>query len=143
MNHQSPRMSTSRREFLARSAAAGAALAGGLGLARSAHAAGSDVIRIGLVGCGGRGTGAAVNALKNAAGARLKLVALADAFDGPLDISLRNIQRECKDQPEQVDVPPERKFAGLDGYQRLLDSGVDMVLLCTPPGFRPCISRPP
>ena len=58
------------------------ALAGGLGLARSAYAAGSDVVRIGLVGCGGRGTGAAVNALKNAAGAKLKLVALADAFEG-------------------------------------------------------------
>ena len=137
MNHRSHGLVTSRREFLAGSAAAGAALAGGLSLARSAHAAGSDVIRIGLVGCGGRGTGAAVNALKNAAGAKVKLVALADAFEGPLEISLRNIRKECNDQPDQVDVPPERKFAGLDGYQRLIDSGVDMVLLCTPPGFRP------
>ncbi|MEI8372210.1 MAG: Gfo/Idh/MocA family oxidoreductase [Planctomycetota bacterium] len=137
MNPKSPRLFTSRREFLAKSATAGAMLAGGLSLARSAHAAGSDIIRIGLVGCGGRGTGAAVNALKNAAGAKLKLVVMADAFSGPLEISLKNIRKECKDQPDLVDVTPERRFAGLDSYQNLIDSGVDMVLLCSPPGFRP------
>jgi predicted dehydrogenase len=134
MNHESRKFSASRREFLAKSALGGAALAGGLSLARSAHAAGSDVIRIALVGCGGRGTGAAVNALKNAAQAKLKLVAMADAFSDALESSLKSIQSACKDQ---VDVTPERKFVGLDGYQKALEAGVDMVLLCGPPGFRP------
>ena len=124
----------SRREFLKKSAMAGAALAGGLSIARGAHAAGSDVIRLALVGCGGRGTGAAVNALQNAAKANVKLVAMADAFRDSLDRSLRGIETKCKDQ---VDVPESRKFTGLDAYQKALESGVDMVLLCGPPGFRP------
>jgi myo-inositol 2-dehydrogenase / D-chiro-inositol 1-dehydrogenase len=134
MNRPSNKPVASRREFLSKSALAGAALAGGLGLARSAHAAGSDVVRIALVGCGGRGTGAAVNALKNAAGAKLKLVAMADAFSDRLESSLKGIQSNCKGQ---VEVAAERKFTGLDCYQKVLDAGVDMVLLCGPPGFRP------
>ena len=115
-------------------AAAGAALAGGLSLARSAHAQGSDVIKIALIGCGGRGTGAAINALNNTATSNVKLVAMADAFRGSLDNSLRSIQSRC---PDRVDVPEDRKFVDLDGYQKAIDCGVDMVLLCTPPGFRP------
>ena len=134
MNHASRKFCASRREFLAKSALGGAALAGGLSLARSVHAAGSDVVRIALVGCGGRGTGAAVNALKNAAKAKLKLVAMADAFGDRIDSSLKQIQSACKDQ---VDVTPERKFIGLDCHQKVLDADVDMVLLCGPPGFRP------
>ena len=125
---------TSRREFLrgTAAAAAGITLAGGLNIARSAHAAGSDELKIALVGCGGRGTGATVNALKTKA--NVKLVAMADAFKDSLDISLTAIQKECKDR---VDVPEDRKFTGLDAYQKAIDSGVDLVLLCTPPGFRP------
>ena len=115
-------------------AVAGAALAGGLSLARSAHAQGSDVIKIALIGCGGRGTGAAINALNNTATSNVKLVAMADAFRSRLDNSLRAIQSRC---PDRVDVPEERKFVDLDGYQKAIDCGVDMVLLCTPPGFRP------
>jgi predicted dehydrogenase len=134
MNQESHKFCASRREFLVKSAVGGAALAGGLSLARSAHAAGSDVIRLGLVGCGGRGAGAAVNALKNAAKARVKLVAMADAFADRLESSLKRIQSAGKDQ---VDVTPQRKFVGLDGYQKVLEAGVDMVLLCGPPGFRP------
>jgi len=127
---------TTRRQFITTSAAlAGTAVAGQLPLERAAHAAGSDVIKIGLIGCGGRGTEAATNAMN--AGKDIRLVALADAFSGPLEISLNNIRKECKDQPDLVDVTLERKFAGLDSYQKLLDSGVDMVLLCSPPGFRP------
>jgi myo-inositol 2-dehydrogenase/D-chiro-inositol 1-dehydrogenase len=126
----------SRRDFLKRSTAAvaGAALAGGLSVARSAHAAGSDVIKIALIGCGGRGTGAAVEALKNKATRNVKLVALADAFRDRVDACLKAVQGECKDQ---VDVPEERKFTGLDCHQKALACDVDMVLLCTPPGFRP------
>ena len=117
MNRQSDKFCSSRREFLAKSALGGAALVGGLSLARSAHAAGSEVVRIGLVGCGGRGTGAAVNALKNAAKANVKLVAMADAFSDRLESSLRNIQAELQGPP-MVDVPPERQFVGLDAYQK-------------------------
>ncbi len=125
---------TSRRDFLKHSAAAGAALAGGLSLARSAHAQGSDQIKIALVGCGGRGTGAAVNALHNKANPNVKLVAMGDAFRNRLDGSLGAISRRCKDK---VDVPEDRKFVGLDCHKGVMASDADLVLLCTPPGFRP------
>ena len=124
----------SRRDFLKTSlaATAGAAVVGALPLARTAHAAGDDTIKIALVGCGGRGTGAAVNALSTKA--NVKLVAMADAFADSLEGSLAAISKECKDR---VDVPPERRFTGLDAYQKAIQSGVDLVLFCTPPGFRP------
>jgi len=109
-------------------------VAGGLSLARSAHAAGNDEIKIALIGCGGRGKGAAVQALNNAAGANVKLVALADAFQDSVDQAHKLISKRV---PDKVDVPEERRFAGLDAFQRAIDCGVDMVLLCTPPGFRP------
>lgn len=127
-------MPTTRRDFLKRSAVTGAAVAGSLSLARSAHAAGDDQIKIALIGCGGRGRGAAVNALRNASHPNVKLVAMADAFQSSLDVSLKAIQQNCGDK---VDVPPERRFVGLDAYQKAIDCDVDMVLLCTPPGFRP------
>ncbi len=124
----------SRRDFLKRSAiaVAGASLAGNLSLVGSAHAAGDDAIKIALIGCGGRGAGAAVNALSTKG--NVKLVAMADAFKDSIEAGLKNIQSQCKDR---VDVPEERKFVGLDAYQKAIDSGVDLVLLCTPPGFRP------
>ncbi len=121
----------------ARIAATGASFVGATGtlaVARAAHAAGNELIRIALIGCGGRGTGAAIDALQNAATKNVKLVAMADAFPEPLENSLRAITARC---PNQVDVPPERRFVGLDGYQKAIESDVDMVLLCTPPGFRP------
>ena len=122
---------TSRRDFLKASTAG--ALAGGLGIARGVHAAGSDQIKVALIGCGGRGTGAAIQALSTKA--NVKLVAMADAFGDRLERSLKSIlTRPVKDR---VDVPAERQFTGLDGYQQAIDCGVDMVLLCTPPGFRP------
>jgi len=132
----SNKINTSRRDFLKKSgmAASGAALAGGLAIARTAHAKGSDQIKIGLIGCGGRGTGAAVNALNNKANANVKLVAMADAFRDRLDRSLGAIQSRCKGK---VDVPEERKFVDLGCHEGVMASDVDMVLLCTPPGFRP------
>ena len=117
-----------------RQASTAAALTAGAGLARSAHAAGSDIVKIALVGCGGRGTGAAINALGNAAHPNVKLIAMADAFRNRLDNALKAIQNRCKDK---VDVPEERRFTGLDAYQKAIDSGADLVLFCTPPGFRP------
>jgi predicted dehydrogenase len=125
---------TTRRDFLKRTAAATAVATGSLSLARSAHAAGGDEIKIALIGCGGRGRGAAVNALSNAAHKNVKLVAMADAFQTPLEVSLKGIKERCGDK---VDVPPERQFVGMDAYKKAIDSDADMVLLCTPPGFRP------
>ena len=126
----------SRRKFIQTTAfwSAGAAAMSQLDLARFAHAAGSGTIRIGLVGAGGRGTGAAINALQNASYPDVKLVAIADAFAEPLQRSLKAIQNQC---PQKVDVPPDRQFVGLDAYEKLLACDVDLVLLCSPPGFRP------
>ena len=132
MNDQSDvesRVDSSRREFLKATASAGLVA----GLAPAVHGAGTDTVRVALVGCGGRGTGAAANVLQTKANTRL--VAMADAFADRIDLSLRGlagqVDRDC------LDVPEDRRFVGLDGYQHAIDSGVDLVLLCTPPGFRP------
>jgi predicted dehydrogenase len=111
-----------------------AAVAGTIAAFPNVHAAGSDVLRVGLVGCGGRGTGAATQAL--AADSNVKLVALADAFEDRLEQSLATLQRDEK-VSSKIDVPRERRFVGFDAYKKLLESGVDVVLLCTPPHFRP------
>ena len=122
-------MSISRRQFLHTSA-----VVGGTALAfhRSAHAAGSDILKVGLVGCGGRGAGAASNAINADPGVRL--VALADAFDDRMEGTLKQLK---KMHPDQVDVDPSRCFVGFDAYKELIASGVDVVLLATPPHFRP------
>ena len=112
--------------------AASVGVVSSLSVARCAHAAGSDQIKIALVGCGGRGCGAAVNALNTKA--NVKLVAMADAFPARLMAGMHAISATAGDK---VDVPPERQFAGLEAYQKAIECGVDMVLLCTPPGFRP------
>ncbi len=123
-----------RRDFLQGSTAvaAGAALGSSLSIARSAHAAGPDQLKVALIGCGGRGTGAAVNCLN--VKDDIKLVAVADAFEDNAQRALGNIKRQHADK---VDVPPERVFSGFDAYKQAIDSGVDMVILATPPGFRP------
>ena len=128
--------SPSRREFIKRSTivAAGATVAGQLAVARSAHAAGSDLIKIALVGCGGRGTGAARDALNNTSHQNVKLVAMADAFGERVEICHKALMKLF---PDKVDVPEEKKFTGLDAYKKAIQSDVDLVLLCTPPGFRP------
>jgi len=123
----------SRREFLRRSAAlAPVAMAGGLAIERSAHAAASDVLRVGLIGCGGRGTGAAVNALNADKNARL--VAMADAFAWKIPGSLERIKRV---KPDQVAVDPDHQFVGFGAYRQLLESGVDVVLITVPSHFTP------
>lgn len=127
----------SRRDFLAGSAlAAGTAAVSQLSIARSAHAAGSDVIKFALIGCGGRGTGAAANCLnvQKAIGEPIKLVAMADAFEDRAQGALKRLKEQYLDQ---VDVPPERVFVGLDAYQKAIDCGVDLVVMASPPGFRP------
>lgn len=130
----SVRSAASRRRFLQHSAVAmaGAALAEGPAWPRSVHAAGSDVIRVALIGCGGRGTGAAANCLN--VPDQVKLVAVADAFEDQAHQAVRGLQERYGDK---VDVPPERIFSGFDAYQQAIAADVDLVLLTTPPGFRP------
>jgi predicted dehydrogenase len=98
------------------------------------HAAGSDILKVGLIGCGGRGTGAAAQALR--ADEHVQLVALGDAFPDRLEGCLEKLKQEA-DVAEKIDVPPERRFTGFEAYRQVLDSGVDVVLLCAPPHFRP------
>lgn len=125
---------TSRRAFLKTSGAAavGTTVAANLTLVPGAHAAGSDMINVALIGCGGRGTGAAKNALDAAPG--VKLIAMADLFQDRLDQSRKTL----KQLGDKVDVPDERCFAGFDAYERVLAlPDVNYVILATPPGFRP------
>ena len=125
---------TSRRDFLkTASMAAGAGVLGGLSIARSAHGAGaSEVLRVGLIGCGGRGTGAARDAM--AADKQVKVVALADAFEDRVQNCRKALQTQ---NPQQTDIPDDHLFVGFDAYKQLLACGVDVVLLCEPPHFRP------
>jgi len=118
-----------RRRFLQTTAAA----AGTFTLASALHAQGNDTIRIGLVGCGGRGTGAALNALK--ADPNVRLVAMGDAFADRLEASLGNLQRDAT-VANKIDVPAARRFVGFNAYQQVI-AAVDVVLLATPPHFRP------
>jgi myo-inositol 2-dehydrogenase/D-chiro-inositol 1-dehydrogenase len=123
----------SRRSFIR--GAAAATLAAGLPATdrlAGAFAAGSDEIRVGLVGCGGRGTGAALNVLAAAPGVRI--VALADAFRDRLETCRTTLAGQ---HPDVATVPEDRCFVGLTGYQALLDTDVNYVILATPPGFRP------
>ena len=125
----------SRRDFIKASSAlmaGGVAVAGTLDVARAAHAFGSDVIKIGLIGCGGRGSGATQDAVRG--GGAVKLVAMADAFDDRLQSSYRRLKSELG---EAMDVPKDRQFSGLDAYKKLLETDCDLVILATPPGFRP------
>jgi predicted dehydrogenase len=123
-----------RRGFLKTSTAAalGGVMLGQLSAARSAHAAGSDVLKVGLIGCGGRGSGAAANSLN--ADPNIKLVAMADTFEDRLAGSLKSIAAQYGDR---VDVPKERQFVGFDAYKGLLETDCDIVLLGTSPHFRP------
>ena len=125
---------SSRRDFLKTTAAvAGAAVASPLGLP-SVHAAGSDILKIGLVGCGGRGTGAASQALH--ADKNVTLIAVGDAFADRIESSLAALLRD-DDIKGKVAVNAQHKFVGFDAYKQVIDSGIDVVLLATPPHFRP------
>lgn len=124
----------SRRNFLKGTAVAGtAAMAANLTMLGNVHAQGNDVIRVGLVGCGGRGTGAASQCLRG--GANVRLVAMGDAFRDRLNGSL-NTLRQDEGIRANIDVPDGRKFVGLDAYRNVINS-CDLVILATPPGFRP------
>lgn len=125
-----------RRDFLktSTSLAVGASLVGTLAVPRSVHAGVSEGLRIGLIGCGGRGTGAAKNALH--AHSENQLVAVGDAFADFAQGSVDQL-REMDDVKNQVKVDADRVFSGFDAYKQVIDSDVDVVLLAAPPHFRP------
>lgn len=125
--------SLARRQFLVGSSAAlvGASLAQPAA-AKLARTLGEKELRVALVGCGGRGSGAAVQALST--DGPVKLVAMADAFLDRIENCLAEVSRA---RPDRVDVPPERRFLGFDAFKKAIDVDCDVVLLCTQPGFRP------
>jgi myo-inositol 2-dehydrogenase / D-chiro-inositol 1-dehydrogenase len=131
------RIAPSRRDFLKTSmtAVAGTVAVGGLSLARGAHAAGSDTIRIGLVGCGSRGPGAAVNAMSVDAGVRL--VAMTDIF---ADRVKNRREMLHKEKPAQVQVDDGHCFSGLDGYKHVIEC-VDVVLIACSAKYHPTYLR--
>lgn len=96
-------------------------------------------IKIGLIGCGGRGSGALINALT--ADPDTELWAMGDAFLEPLEKAHSALQGKYQATPGRVNAPSERRFVGLDAYQRVLSSGIDLVILATPGGFRPMMLR--
>src|SRR5206468_10229124 len=108
----------SRRDFLKGATAAGAAAAL-MATGNYAHAQGSDTIKVGLIGCGGRGTGAAADALQADPGARL--VAMGDVYKQNLDNSLKTLQAQ-DDIKTKVNVTPENMFVGLDAYLKVINS---------------------
>src|SRR5689334_12916586 len=136
--NQEPRIIVphTRRSFLARSGGilGGAALLGALDPARYAHgAATSEELKIALVGCGGRGSGATLDALSTLDQGPLKVVAMADVFEDKLKAAAQNIGQKF---PKNVDVPEDRQFVGFDAYKKAI-AAADVVILATPPGFRP------
>lgn len=122
-----------RRRFLKTGTAVAATATALTSLVRPVHAQGSGSLKLGLVGCGGRGSGAASQALN--ADPNTELVAVADAFQRSADRSL-NALRENGKIKDRITVTPDNTFIGLDGYKNVIDQ-CDVVLLCTPPGFRP------
>lgn len=134
-----------RRDFLRQSTVTGATLSLLPSALPAVHAAGSDELKIGLVGCGGRGTGAATQVL-TATTTPVKLWAMGDLVQDRIDQSHRMLSEGAESRYDReavgplagkMDVPPERRFVGFDAIDRVLVSGVDLVLLTTPPGIRP------
>ncbi len=120
-----------RRGFLKSS---GAAVIGStfVSLPTSGFASDASTLKVGLIGCGGRGTGAAAQALQ--ADSNVFLTAMGDVFEDRLEESYKALTEEV---PTKLKVEKATKFVGFDAYQKVIDSGVDVVLLATPPGFRP------
>jgi len=125
---------TSRREFLKHTGQMAAASALVTGVVPHIYAAENNTIKVALVGCGGRGTGAASDALSVNNGPT-KIVAMADVFENRLNDSYENLKKE---HAEQVDVPKERRFVGFDAYKQAMDclSPGDVAIFATPPAFR-------
>ena len=133
MNRKDLFSGLTRRDFLRASAAATAGLTTQWtpGYA-AAYAGQGETIRVGLIGCGGRGTGAANNCISSSDG--VELVAMADLFPDRLERAKEQLTRRLGDK---FKVTPERSFVGFDAYKQVLATDVDLVILATPPGFRP------
>jgi len=123
-----------RRDFIkTASAASVATLAASFPGSGGLFAAGSDTIRIGIIGAGGRGTGAAIDAVNSSPG--VEIVAVYDAFQDRVDKSLQTLREKV---PAAVKVKPEHCFTGLDGYKKLLAiKDINYIVTAAPPGFRP------
>jgi predicted dehydrogenase len=120
-----------RREFIKTTGVA--SLAAAMPRIPGAYASGSDLIRVGVVGCGGRGTGAAIDCLNSSPG--VEVVAMFDLFMDRIESSLTKIKET---HPDKVKVTPERMFAGFDGFKKLAAlPEVNLVIMASPPGFRP------
>ena len=135
MNKKTPQpetLSSSRREMIKRSAATVVGAAAYSASSPVSRAADNKILKLGLIGCGGRGSGAARQALK--ADDRVELVAMADLFEKQMENSLGVLKKS--DIGERVKVSKDKQFLGLDAYKKVLDSDVDVVILATPPGFR-------
>ncbi len=130
----SQKISTTRRDFLKQTtgALAGMSLAGAI--ATQSYAAEDNTIKIALVGCGGRGTGAAAQAMSTEG--PTQLVAMADVFADHLETKYKGLANQFK---EKVQVPDDRKFVGMDAYKKAIDTIAPggLVILATPPAFRP------
>jgi hypothetical protein len=124
---------SSRREFLKTSTTTAGAVAA-LGSVPLVHAAGSDAIKVGLIGCGGRGTGAAENICSADDG--VVITSLGDLFPDHLSIARGNLASNEVTR-NKTDITDDRCLTGFDAYKNVIDSGVDLVILATPPGFRP------
>lgn len=125
---------TSRRKFIKSSSTAvvGGVVAPYVGLRQSVSGQNAETIRVGIVGCGGRGSGAANQAMS--ADSNIRLTAMGDVFPHRLQGSLDALKRAAG---EKIDVAPDKQFIGLDAYEKVINSGVDVVILTTPPAFRP------
>lgn len=123
-----------RRSFLKKSGIAliGGTLAYHTGMASSIFRARKPTIKVGLIGCGGRGTGAAAQALQ--ADPDVVITAMGDTFEDRLEESLQSLLQMEK---SRVNVNKSNRFIGFDAYKRVLESGVDVVILASPPAFRP------
>jgi predicted dehydrogenase len=126
-----PSSAPTRRSFL-QTAAASAAVIGAPSITRGAETPDNRRLKIGLVGCGGRGSGAAGDAMT--ADSNVELWSAGDVFADAIEGSLNSLRRQFKDR---INVDDSRKFTGMDAYQKVLESGCDVVVLATPPGFRP------
>lgn len=128
--------SLNRRTFIKSSAVVtGGLLVNPLSVEASAYVAGKDDIKVALIGCGGRGTGAAAQAMN--ANEKVKLVAMADAFKDNLEESYNNLEKvHGKEKTKQLKVKKKHRYVGFDAYKEAIDQA-DVVILTTPPGFRP------
>jgi predicted dehydrogenase len=131
MKPNQPTAGPSRRSVLKNTVTAAGVVAASQLVVPAVYAAGSEVIKFGLIGCGGRGTGAGGQALS--ANPSNHITAIGDLWMDKIDLALASYR---KSHPEQVKVTNDTKFTGLDAYKKVIDSGVDVVLLTTPPAFR-------